>query len=223
MGVDYELTGITKSYDGIRVLDGVDLRIETGEMIALTGPSGSGKSTLLNILGLLEHPDAGSLLLFGQSAPRPRSRAARQQLRHNLGYLFQNFALIDDASIRANLDVALTYAGGSEPAAQRREDALARVGLTGDQRRRVATLSGGEQQRLAIARLLLRPCRVILADEPTGSLDDGNRDRVLELLNELHHRGKTIIIATHDAQVVAACDRSLNLEGSPGPTPDGRR
>jgi putative ABC transport system ATP-binding protein len=209
----YRVRGVRKSYGGTQVLDGFDLDIETGEMVALTGVSGSGKSTVLNILGLLETPDAGEVQISQERAPSPRSRAARRYLRERLGYLFQNFALIDSATVRENLDVALTYTPRSSQKQQRIAEALAHVGLAGIEERKVYSLSGGEQQRIAAARLLIKPCDIVLADEPTGALDSGNRDVVLGLLKELNASGKTVVIATHDGEVADACERSIVIGG----------
>jgi putative ABC transport system ATP-binding protein len=220
----YDLKAIQKKFPGRTVFDGFDLKIEKGEQVAITGPSGCGKSTLLNMMGLLEKPDHGEIRILGRPAPRPRGRAANRQLRHHIGYLFQNFALIDDASVKQNLDIALTYAGRGPSRKERIAEALRHVGLPGMEERRVFSLSGGEQQRVAVARLLLKPCDVILADEPTGALDTTNRDIVLGLLTELNRAGKTVVIATHDQDVMDACSRVVPLRkagiswGPAGPT-----
>ncbi|MGW5052654.1 ABC transporter ATP-binding protein [Actinokineospora sp. NPDC004072] len=207
-----ELRGVRKQYGPRRVLDGFDLRVAAGEFIALTGASGSGKSTVLNLIGLLDAPDAGEVHLFGGPAPGPHTRAANRLRRTHLGYLFQNFALIDSESVAHNLDIALTYAPDPTPKRQRIADALSRVGLPGAESRRVHSLSGGEQQRVAVARLLLKPCDLVLADEPTGSLDPENRDTVLALLHTLNRAGKTIVIATHDPVVADSCSRVIDVE-----------
>lgn len=214
MTIHCELRGARKQYNGRTVLDDFDLRIEAGEMVAITGASGSGKSTVLNLMGLLEAPDSGEVRIFSDQAPKPRTRAANRYLRNHLGYLFQNFALIDSASVKENLDIALTYAPGPDPKKQRIAEALAHVGLSGEEDRKVFSLSGGEQQRVAIARLMLKPCDIVLADEPTGSLDAANRDAVLGLLREMNEAGKTVIIATHDEAVVSACSRAVALLGT---------
>ncbi|SES20998.1 ABC transporter ATP-binding protein [Actinokineospora terrae] len=219
-----ELRGVRKQYGDRRVLDGFDLRIGVGEFIALTGPSGSGKSTVLNMIGLLEAPDAGAVSVLGGRAPAPRSRAANLLRRTRLGYLFQNFALIDSESVAYNLEIALTYADRGVPKRRRIAWALAQVGLPGVERRKVYSLSGGEQQRIAVARLLLKPCDIVLADEPTGSLDAVNRDIVLGLLHQLHEAGKTVVIATHDTAVADNCSRVVDMaaQRTPGCGPEGR-
>ncbi|WP_030148267.1 ATP-binding cassette domain-containing protein [Mycetocola saprophilus] len=204
--------GISRGFAGHRVLDEFDLTVNAGEMVAVTGPSGSGKTTALNILGLLEHFDAGELQLFGARAPAPHTRAARLLLRNRLGYLFQNFALVDTLDILHNLAIAQVYPRRSRAIGRRERAAvLERVGLRPDLRRPIFTLSGGEQQRLAIARLLLKPARLVLADEPTGSLDPDNRDRILELLTGLAREGRGIVLVTHDLEVAARCDRRVDL------------
>jgi putative ABC transport system ATP-binding protein len=207
-----ELVGIAKQYRGHQVLSEFSLTVAEGEMIAITGPSGSGKSTLLNIIGLLDSPQHGSVKLFGQPAPDPGSAAATKLLRHRIGYLFQSFALIDNETVDYNLRVAQTYAHGTpQTKARARSETLEAVGLSGV--RRVYELSGGEQQRVAVARLMLKPCDLVLADEPTGSLDPANRDAILTMLTSLNERShKTVIVVTHDPKVTAACTRSLRLD-----------
>lgn len=210
--------GIVRSFGPHTVLHGVDLDLEPGELVALTGPSGSGKSTMLNILGLLDKPDSGEVRYRGRLAPKTHSGAARRLLRTTLGYLFQNFALIDQDTVGANLVVAQTAVTGSRVArARARAEALERVGLSGRERQRVFELSGGEQQRLAIARLLLKPCDLVLADEPTGSLDEANRATVVGLLRQMGEAGKAVLIVTHDPVVAASCDRTIAL--NPGNMP----
>jgi putative ABC transport system ATP-binding protein len=207
-----ELVGVAKSYDGHAVLSGIDLAVMKGEMVAITGKSGSGKSTLLNIIGLLESADHGDLRLFGEPGPRVRSAKATRMLRFRLGYLFQNFALIDGDSVDSNLRIAQAYTKRSRSGRQEaRESALQAVGLSNSGGQKVYQLSGGEQQRVAIARLMLKPCDLVLADEPTGSLDATNADSVLAMLRELNAGGKTMIIVTHDDRVAAECDRVIAL------------
>lgn len=213
MKFDCELLGIRKQYGDRIVLDDFDLQVEAGEMIALTGSSGSGKSTLLNMIGLLDVPDAGEVRILGGKAPGPRTRAANRLRRLHLGYLFQNFALIDSESVAYNLEVALTYSSRRSSKGRRIAEALAQVGLPGAENRKIYSLSGGEQQRVAVARLLLKPCDIVLADEPTGSLDAENRDIVIGLLHQINEAGKTIIIATHDDAVVSSCSRTVSLSG----------
>lgn len=208
-----ELIDVTKRYGDRTVLDRVSLTVAPQEMVAIVGPSGSGKTTILNLLGLLESPDAGEVRLFGLPTPAIGSTRAMALLRTRIGYLFQNGALIDDATIGANLDVALRYQRITRRDRERSKvGALQQVGLDSlALRQPVYGLSGGEQQRVAMARLLLKPCDLILADEPTGSLDPVNRDAVLQSLQDLNRQGKTIVIVTHDPVVAAACVREIDL------------
>jgi putative ABC transport system ATP-binding protein len=208
-----EFSKVSKSFRGRNIINELSFEIKRGEMVALTGKSGSGKSTVLNMIGLLEPVDSGSVSLFGTPAPKVKSKRAENLLRHKLGYLFQNYALIDGETADYNLKVAQTYARTprrDQPA--HRSDSLQRTGLEGASDRKVYELSGGEQQRLALARLILKPCDLVLADEPTGSLDAENRDHILGILHAMRSEGKTIIIVTHDSVVASACDRVINLE-----------
>lgn len=214
MSLAYEFRGVRRSFGSHVVLDGLDLEIARGEMVAITGPSGSGKSTVMNLLGLLDAPESGQISVLGEPAPAPRSGAAYRLIRNHIGYLFQNFGLIDDTTVVKNLEVALAYARQAGPRRAAIADALAAVGLAGSERRGVHSLSGGEQQRVAVARLLLKPCDIVLADEPTGSLDADNRDVVLRLLHEMNESGKTVVLVTHDPVVVSACSRVVRLDAS---------
>lgn len=211
MDISVELLAVRKHYGGQRVLDDFDVQVKAGEMLALVGPSGTGKSTVLNLIGLLDSPDAGEVRILGRKAPGPHSRAANQLRRLHLGYLFQNFALIENESVAHNLEVALTGSGTRTSKGLSVAAALDQVGLPGSENRKVFSLSGGEQQRVAVARLLLKPCDIILADEPTGSLDDDNRDIVIDLLRGLNDAGKTVILATHDDVVARSCSRTVTL------------
>ncbi|GIP22893.1 ABC transporter ATP-binding protein [Paenibacillus sp. J22TS3] len=207
-----QVINVNKSYHQHRVLEGVSLAIEPGEMVAVMGPSGSGKSTLLNIIGMLEKPESGEIKLFGKSIPSPHSQGALHLLRDRIAYLFQNFALIEQATIEANLEIPLLYQNMSrEKRKKMKEAALAEVGLSLPLKQHIYELSGGEQQRVAIARILLKKCDFILADEPTGSLDEKNRDEILILLKQLNDKGKTLMIVTHDPVVAQACSRTIYL------------
>lgn len=209
-----QLESVTRRFGDHVVLRDFNLHVHAGEMVALTGPSGSGKSTVLNLVGLLEAPDAGRLSLAQRPAPTPHSKAAMLLRRHTLGYLFQNYALIDAATVTENLQVAMAYTKPSTSAADAISAALEQVGLPGTQKRRVHTLSGGEQQRVAIARLLLKPCDIVIADEPTGSLDGDTAAPVLDQLQMLADAGKAILIATHDPFVAGRCSRIVSLSAS---------
>src|ERR1700674_4472811 len=208
-----ELVSVGKSYGGHAVISDIDLAVMQGEMVAITGKSGSGKSTLLNIIGLLETADHGEARLFGERSPRVGSAKATRMLRFRLGYLFQNFALIDGESVDYNLRIAQAYTKGLRSGRQEaRRSALRAVGLSSSaDAQKVYQLSGGEQKRVAIARLILQPCDLVLGGEPTGSLDVTTADSVLAILRELNAGGKTMVIVTHDDRVAAECDRVIDL------------
>lgn len=205
------VSDLSKSY-GQRVLwSGLDVEVSAGSMVAVTGESGSGKSTLLNCIGSLETADAGSIFVDGRDVRMLSRRQARKYRRDDVGYLFQDYALVSDRSVRYNLSLALVGRTRRHAAVSAIEHALEVVGLSGAIDRPVHELSGGEQQRVAIARLLLRNPKIVLADEPTGALDEGNSSMVIELLRGLADRGAAVVIATHDPMVVTACDRVLRL------------
>lgn len=205
-------TGLRKAFGAHVVLDNFTLELTVGSMVVVTGPSGCGKSTLLNIVGLLEGFDAGELRLFGTPAPKVGSRGAQRIVRSRINYLFQSFALVESETVEKNLMMALRYARVSRQKGRARiEDALKRVGLEGYLTRRVFELSGGEQQRVALARCIVKPGDLILADEPTGSLDAANRDAIISLLRQMAEGGKTVLAVTHDPTVWQACDRAIRL------------
>ena len=207
-----ELINVSKSYGDHVVLDNMSIAVGEGEMVAITGKSGSGKTTILNIMGLLEKQDSGVVKLFDEKSPRIGSVGANKLLRTRLSYLFQNCALIDEATVDYNLEIPLIYAKKTRREKQElKMDALKKVGLNISLKQKIYELSGGEQQRVAIARILLKSCDLILADEPTGSLDSENRSEIMRILKELNHAGKTIIVVTHDRYVAEACDRTINL------------
>ncbi|MBG9564768.1 ABC transporter ATP-binding protein [Brevibacillus agri] len=207
-----ELVDVSKRYQDHTVLEQINLKVYEGDMLAITGKSGSGKTTVLNIMGLLEDPSSGTVKLFDKQRPRIGSAQANKLLRTRIAYLFQNFALIDDATVDYNLEVPLLYSGKTRAEKQKlKKEALEKVGLDISLKQKTYGLSGGEQQRVAIARILLKPCDLILADEPTGSLDVDNRNEIVKLLKELNHKGKTIIIVTHDEYVAGECSRVISL------------
>ncbi|MEC0183443.1 ABC transporter ATP-binding protein [Paenibacillus peoriae] len=208
-----ELINVSKSYADRSVIDNINIEISKGEMVAIVGKSGSGKTTILNIMGLLEQPDKGAVHLFHEKAPRIGSGRANRLLREKISYLFQNYALIDNETVGYNLEVPLIYAKKGKKEKQNLKMAvLERVGVQVSLKQKIYELSGGEQQRVAIARTLLKPSELILADEPTGSLDVDNRNGIMTILKELHSEGKTIIIVTHDQFVADACSRVIKLE-----------
>ena len=206
------LMNINKSFKDKVIFKDFSLDVEEGEFLSITGASGKGKTTLLNIIGLLEKPDSGDVFLFDTKNESFGSRKARDIRRHKLSYLFQNFGLVDNETCKFNLNLALEFSDYNRE--QKREaisDALTKVGLEGFDNRKVYSLSGGEQQRVALAKILLKSPELILADEPTGSLDADNRDFVLSLLKEFNEAGKTIIMVTHDVKVDSCAKRHICL------------
>lgn len=207
-----ELQDIGKKYGTRDILKDFNLDIFEGEMLAIKGKSGSGKTTILNIIGLLEKEDSGTVKILGELKPPLRSRKAKYMLRNEISYLFQNFALIEDVSVEENLKIPLLYSKKNKKEQQKSMiEALAQVGLGNVLKTKVHALSGGEQQRVAIARILLRPCKLILADEPTGSLDETLRDEIFSILESLNKKGMTIVIVTHDPIIAARCHRTIEL------------
>jgi|SRR5437868_7583283 len=189
-----------------------NLTVNEGEFVAVTGPSGSGKTTFLTIAGLLEAFSGGSYKLDGIDVSRmgdgERSRIRNQKI----GFIFQAFNLIPDLNVLDNIEVPLRYRGfGTAERRKRAADALARVGLSARGRHYPAELSGGQQQRVAIARALAGEPRLLLADEPTGNLDSAMARSVMELLEELHRDGATIVMVTHDPQLAARAQRNVHV------------
>ncbi|MDR0690840.1 MAG: ABC transporter ATP-binding protein [Streptococcaceae bacterium] len=207
-----KLTNLGKKFGKKQIFNQFNLAINAGEMIALVGSSGSGKSTLLNILGLIEDFDSGEYLFWGEKNIKTNTKKASKNIREKISYLFQNFALIETETVEENLQIALKYKKINKKDKQRLiSSALGKVGLKRYEKRKVHELSGGEQQRVAIARVLIKPSEIILADEPTGSLDSKNRDEVLNLLKKINKEGKTIVIVTHDPEVSKNCSRIVEL------------
>ncbi|MFV0405654.1 MAG: ABC transporter ATP-binding protein [Propioniciclava sp.] len=209
-----QISDVGLAYGDHSLWQGVEFTVQPGEMTAVIGPSGSGKSSLLNCVGMLVKPDSGAIMFEGADLVRFGGGQQRQFRRAQLGYLFQNYALMEDASVTANLLVATRAARLRRRAAvEAMEEALAQVGLAGMRSHRVAQLSGGEQQRVAMARLLVRSPRLVLADEPTGALDADNRAVVMSHLRRLAEAGAVVLVATHDDTVRHACDTTLDLVG----------
>ncbi len=213
----YVLTGIGKAYDGpaeqINILRGINLEIQTGESLAIVGTSGSGKSTLLHLLGALDVPTEGSLLFEGRSLPELSSAEKARVRNRKLGFVFQFHHLLPEFSTVENVAMQALIAGMDRSRAmQLAEVALDRVGLADRLHHRVTTLSGGERQRAAIARAILLEPRVLLADEPTGNLDQKTGDKVAELLLGLNRTlGMTLVIVTHNREMAGMLGRCLEL------------
>lgn len=213
----YRLSGVGKTYPQkgrqVRALHQVELEIEQGEFVTIQGPTGGGKSTLLQLLGALDRPTVGSVML-GETDMATASNAVLGALRaREIGFVFQGFNLIPTLTAHENVDMGLEPLG--LPRAERAErvtEALGHVGLADRGDHRPGELSGGQQQRVAIARAIVKKPRVLLADEPTGNLDESMRDDILRLLEGLHASGLTLIVVTHDSAVARRAQRRLRLE-----------
>lgn len=203
-----EIKNLNKRFSDKIIFDNLNLIINDGEMIAVSGASGSGKTTLLNILGKLDEEYTGDIIVDSKNL---KNISKTEYLRNKIGYLFQNYALADNLTVNKNLDFALKYS--DDKSQEAKETALKLVDLEPLTylNKKVYTLSGGEQQRVALARLFLKPCSIILADEPTGSLDVKNRDVILEILRKMNNQGKVIIIVTHDPYVLTVCNRVIKI------------
>jgi putative ABC transport system ATP-binding protein len=212
-----ELHDLSKTYPTgggpVHALRGVSLAVEAGEFVALVGPSGSGKSTLMHLIGLLDHPTAGTYLFEGRDVSRLSRTALARRRNAKIGFVFQGFHLLPRQTAWENVAMPLLYAGVSSGSRRRRAVAvLERVGLGDRLDHRPNQLSGGQQQRVAIARALVNRPRLLLADEPTGNLDSATGAEILAEFRRLHREdGQTVILVTHDRQVAAAADRTVTL------------
>ena len=206
------LKNVNKKYGNHTIFNDFNLEVDEGEFVSIMGPSGKGKTTLLNIIGMIEPFDSGDMIICGQKNPKFYSSAARRLRAQKIAYLFQNYGLIDNDTVEENLAVSAKFKKISKN--EKKElynKALGKVGLSGYEKRKVFTLSGGEQQRVALAKIIVKDPELILADEPTGSLDAQNRDYVMQILQELNNENKTIIVVTHDPVVESCAKRKIYL------------
>jgi putative ABC transport system ATP-binding protein len=211
-----QLESVTKTYDSgenaVQALRGIDLGVERGEFAAIIGPSGSGKSTLMHILGCLDTPTSGRYWLDGEDAAEMSSRQLARIRNQKIGFVFQTFNLLPRATVLKNVELPLLYAGtGGSERRERAMDALKRVGLDNRAKHRPNQLSGGQRQRVAIARALVNKPSLLLADEPTGNLDSQTGREILDLFRNLHDRGNSIIMVTHEDDVAREAARVIHI------------
>ena len=207
-----EIKDISKIYSGgtVKALQKVSLTVEKGEWVAIMGPSGSGKSTMMNIIGCMDKPSSGQVILDGVDITNENSRNLTTIRRDKIGLVFQQFHLVNYLTAVENVMMAQYY--HSIPDEKEAMEALERVGLADRAKHLPSQLSGGEQQRVCIARALINYPQLILADEPTGNLDEANQNMVIEIFRKLHEEGRTIVVVTHDPEVAEVAERTVVLE-----------
>ena len=205
-----ELRNISKIYGELKALDNVSFHVDNGEWLAIMGPSGSGKSTMMNIIGCMDKPTSGEVLLDGRDISRESAKNLTAIRRDKIGLIFQQFHLVNYLTAVENVMVAQYY--HSMPDEKEALDALARVGLADRAKHLPSQLSGGEQQRVCIARALINYPEIVLADEPTGNLDEANENIVIDIFRQLHKEGTTLIVVTHDPEVGEVAQRTITLE-----------
>ena len=205
---------VSKKFGSREIFKDLSFDIEENEFVALVGPSGSGKSTILNMIGLLDTVDSGKILINGKVLPKVNSQSAVYYRRNVINYLFQSNALISTSSVKDNLMLAMTFSSFSrQEKEQRIKETLEFVGLQNRLNSKINELSGGEQQRIAIVRAILKPGDIVLADEPTGSLDPEMSQKAFDLIRTLRDQfGKTILVVTHNMEQARQCDRIISLE-----------
>ena len=205
-----EVKNVSKIYGPLKALDNVNLAVENGEWVAIMGPSGSGKSTMMNIIGCMDKPTMGEVLLDGADISKESNKALTAIRRDKIGLIFQQFHLVNYLTAVENVMVSQYY--HSMPDEKEALEALERVGLKDRAKHLPSQLSGGEQQRVCIARALINHPEIILADEPTGNLDEANEGIVLDIFKQLHREGTTLIVVTHDPEVAEEAQRTVVLE-----------
>lgn len=208
-----KINGIEKSFDSLKVLKGIDLEINKGEIVSIVGPSGAGKTTLLQIIGTLDRPDMGKVLYDGEDIMTYKDSRLAQFRNKNIGFVFQFHQLLPEFSVLENVAMPALIGGASQSAAfKRAKELIEYLGIAERSNHRPAQLSGGERQRAAVARALINSPKVILADEPSGSLDTKNRNELHNLFFNLRRDlGQTFIIVTHDESLAADTDRIIHM------------
>lgn len=199
-----KINEICKKYDEKVLFQNYSLEIPDGSFVIIRGDSGSGKSTLLNMIGGIEYPDSGSIIVNGFDVSKKKKQKYFSEV---VGFLFQNFALLENKTVLENLNL-IKKTGRTDVSI---DEALKKVGLEKEKNKKVYKLSGGEQQRVALARLMIKKCSVLLADEPTGSLDKKNSEIVMKILHDLNRQGKTVIVVTHDDDIIEKEDMVIYL------------
>ena len=205
-----EIKNVSKIYGELKALDNVSLHVDKGEWVAIMGPSGSGKSTMMNIIGCMDKPTQGEVLLDGADISKESSKRLTDIRRDKIGLIFQQFHMVNYLTAVENVMVSQYY--HSMPDEAEALEALGRVGLRERARHLPSQLSGGEQQRVCVARAIINHPELILADEPTGNLDEANENIVLDLFRQLHNEGTTLIVVTHDPEVAEVAQRTVVLE-----------
>ena len=200
-----EIKNVSKSFGNKKIFENLNITIKNGEFVVFSGVSGCGKTTLLNMIGAIEKVDGGEILVDGVDISKRKNQM--KYFKTKVGFLFQNFALVENKTVRENLKFVRNDCKTDLTI----EEALKEVGLEKEIDSKVYALSGGEQQRAALARLILKKCDIILADEPTGSLDRKNAEAVLNILQKLNEKGKTIVLVTHDEEIKKRGDRVIEL------------
>ncbi len=212
-----EIKDICKIYNPgeneVRALDHVSVTIEENEFVAIIGHSGSGKSTLMNMLGCLDIPTSGTYLLHDQDVSNMTDDEQSDVRNREIGFIFQGFNLIPNLTALENVELPLIYRGVSKGVREElSRKALAKVGLENRMSHKPSEMSGGQQQRVAIARAIAQAPPIVLADEPTGNLDSGSSQEIMDILNELHSEGRTIILITHDNEIAAQAKRTIKIK-----------
>lgn len=217
----FDLEGVSFSFNKgrqneVSALQNIDLKIKRGSIVVIKGVSGSGKTTLLNILDLLLLPQKGTFTILGENVSSLSEFKLASMRANQIGYIFQDFALINKEKVKSNLELPLLFSDKYKtwPAKKSRiDEVLLKLGIADKKKERVYSLSGGQRQRVAIARAIINDPEIILADEPTSALDKSNKAKIIDIFKELNKEGKTIIIVTHDSEVAGAFEKTYFLDG----------